>query len=433
MKRVNVRLSTYTADVSGVCSALYELGGMTVIHDPSGCNSTYNTHDEPRWYDRDSLVFISGLSQMDAVMGNDQKLIDDIIHAASYLKPAFISLVRTPVPLMTGTDFEGIAREISAKTGIPAFAFPTTGMESYISGVDMALTAVAEHLVKCPEEAAAALKESAAESVKAVAGPEKDAAAVVKKPGKKYINLLGVTPLDFSVNSTLSSMRRFFAEKGYEVLTAMCMDMKDKDLEKVPYADLNLVVSSAGVGAAKVLYSRFGTAWLAGVPVGAGREELIERMNTCLEQGRKPSPDGCLNGSLDSCLDDCPDGCPEDADGKMRTKEARDRVIIGEPVISASVARAMELSRGIRPSVICPFSIPHRIPGINCDILESEEELRDRLAGMTEVTADPIYRAVCPDGADFISLPHEAFSGRIYRRQIPDLLYFADRGNDRSI
>ena len=50
----------YTADVSGVCSALYELGGMTVMHDPSGCNSTYNTHDEIRWYDQDSLIYISG-------------------------------------------------------------------------------------------------------------------------------------------------------------------------------------------------------------------------------------------------------------------------------------------------------------------------------------------------------------------------------------
>ena len=34
MKQVSVTLSTYTADVSGVCSALYELGGMVVIHDP---------------------------------------------------------------------------------------------------------------------------------------------------------------------------------------------------------------------------------------------------------------------------------------------------------------------------------------------------------------------------------------------------------------
>ena len=33
-------IPVYTADVSGVCSALYELGGMTVMHDPSGCNST---------------------------------------------------------------------------------------------------------------------------------------------------------------------------------------------------------------------------------------------------------------------------------------------------------------------------------------------------------------------------------------------------------
>ena len=50
-------IPVYTADVSGVCSALYELGGMTVMHDPSGCNSTYNTHDEIRWYDQDSLIF----------------------------------------------------------------------------------------------------------------------------------------------------------------------------------------------------------------------------------------------------------------------------------------------------------------------------------------------------------------------------------------
>ena len=27
-------IPVYTADVSGVCSALFELGGMTVMHDP---------------------------------------------------------------------------------------------------------------------------------------------------------------------------------------------------------------------------------------------------------------------------------------------------------------------------------------------------------------------------------------------------------------
>ena len=111
-------IPVYTADVSGVCSALYELGGMTVMHDPSGCNSTYNTHDELRWYDQDSLIFISGLTEIDAVMGNDRKFIDDIEHAARELHPKFIALAGSPIPFMNGTDFPAIARVIEAETGI---------------------------------------------------------------------------------------------------------------------------------------------------------------------------------------------------------------------------------------------------------------------------------------------------------------------------
>ena len=80
-------LSTYAADVSGVCSALYEMGGMTVMHDASGCNSTYNTHDEPRWYDMPSMVYISALSETEAMLGDESKIIDDISEAALELKP----------------------------------------------------------------------------------------------------------------------------------------------------------------------------------------------------------------------------------------------------------------------------------------------------------------------------------------------------------
>ena len=83
LKRINRILPVYAADISGVCSALYELGGMTVMHDASGCNSTYTTHDEPRWYSMDSMVYISALSELEAVMGDDDKLVRDIV-AVSY-------------------------------------------------------------------------------------------------------------------------------------------------------------------------------------------------------------------------------------------------------------------------------------------------------------------------------------------------------------
>ena len=55
--KVYTKLPVYSGDVSGVASALYELGGMVVIHDPSGCNSTYNTHDEIRWFTQPSFNF----------------------------------------------------------------------------------------------------------------------------------------------------------------------------------------------------------------------------------------------------------------------------------------------------------------------------------------------------------------------------------------
>ena len=125
MKQTQAFLSTYTADVSGVCSALFELGGMTVMHDASGCNSTYNTHDAPRWYDMDSLVFISGLSELEAVLGDDEKLIEDTVRAAKELSPRFIALAGTPIPMITGCDLAAIAREIESRSGVPSLSPPT--------------------------------------------------------------------------------------------------------------------------------------------------------------------------------------------------------------------------------------------------------------------------------------------------------------------
>ena len=91
-QQVFSHIPVYTGDVSGAASALYELGGLLAIHDPSGCNSTYNTHDEIRWYDEESLIFISGLKESDALLGRDDVFIQDIISAAKRLSPEFIAI-----------------------------------------------------------------------------------------------------------------------------------------------------------------------------------------------------------------------------------------------------------------------------------------------------------------------------------------------------
>ena len=211
MKRSYKIIPIYTADVSGVCSALYELGGMTVMHDPSGCNSTYNTHDEIRWYDQDSMIYISGLTEIDAVMGNDEKLICDIEIAAEELKPKFIALAGSPIPYMNGTDFEAIAKILEQDLGIPAFSVPTNGMHDYVYGVGRAL----------------------AEIAKRIEGK--------REVTPKSVNLLGVTPLDFGPQEHVDALIQNVEQAGWKVLSTWAMGDTLENLARAPEAEVNLV------------------------------------------------------------------------------------------------------------------------------------------------------------------------------------------------
>lgn len=461
MKQVSVTLSTYTADVSGVCSALYELGGMVVIHDPSGCNSTYNTHDEPRWYDMDSLVFISGLSQMDAIMGNDDKFIQDIVRAAKELKPRFIALVRTPIPLMTGTDFEGIARVIKKQTGIPVFYFPTSGMHSYVSGAGMALATVARKLVlpnsvNTPnivehpmQDKLEVLTEKESEhSVQSREKRLKSGAAkkiienVESKPGstKIKINILGATPLDFSVNSTLDSIKEFLS-RHFEIISTFAMGSTIEEIQKAGEADVNLVISSVGFPAAKVLEERFATPYIIGTPVkefaNIIAEQLIDAAWTKQSRSayfsvspKKECIENIDNEPIVASAEILPEAKKMENTENIETHRAaiakskfiNPVYIIGEAVISQSLKAALALKHGVNATVICPLETEPDYIAKDVLLLSSEEEIKEAIAEAQTVIADPIYKTICSEKTNFISLPHEAFSGRIYRKEIPNLM-----------
>ena len=237
-------LSTYSADTFGVCSALFELGGMVIMHDASGCNSTYTTHDEPRWYDMDSLLYITGLSEIEAIMGDDDKLIRDIVDAANGLHPKFIALCGTPIPTMIGTDFAAVAKVIENRTGIPAIGIPTTGMNPYTHGIDMALTMLSERFVQ--------------------------AAEVIPHTA----NILGLTPLDFSTNGQDAAIAKAVEEQGYTVLSRWAMGSSLEELSQAAAAEMNFVCSSAALNL-KIHEKTF--IWLGSKTLSdkAGRAERI--------------------------------------------------------------------------------------------------------------------------------------------------------------
>ena len=418
MKQTARIISTYSADVMGVSSALFELGGMTIMHDASGCNSTYTTHDEPRWYDMDSMVYISGLSEMEAIMGDDEKLISDIVDAAEVLKPAFIAIAGTPIPTMTGFDFEAVASVIEHRTGIPCFGFPTTGMNTYIHGVSMAFAGIAERFVDDPEDS----KNSEGNTLQMSA---RKLASVLDsccmKPNGIKVNVLGLTPLDFSVNGTDESIVQWLEREGFEVVSKWAMGCSLDDIRRSAEADVNLVVSAAGYGAARVLYERFGMPYAIGFPVGNDlpgllADQIILNVKKLKEQGGAKTFESAeisvdsgvfLNGNAGK-------------DGS--TYEKGFAAVIGEGVTSLSLAGTIELECGIPAKVLCATECPEGILR-ECDrMTPDEDDIIPELEGAAFVIADPMYKPIVPQGVKFISLPSEAFSGRLYRAEIPNLV-----------
>lgn len=358
----------YTSDVSGVCSALYELGGMVVIHDPSGCNSTYNTHDEIRWYDQDSLIFISGLTEIDAVMGNDEKFLSDIKETAGELHPKFIALVSSPIPFMNGTDFPALSKVFETETGIPAFAVPTNGMHDYVYGAGKALEEIARRFV--PEQ------------------------MEDRNGSERTVNLLGATPLDFGPISKVEELKKNLEQYGWKTISTWAMGDSLEDLAQAGKAEMNLVISSVGLMAAKMLKEKYGTPYVIGTPY----KEYAERISEALEKRIQ--------------IPAIEDRRRENLQGTGNSEKII--TLIGEPVTIGSLAAIIERRHHYKTRILCPLENAEGLLGEHDLKICGEEEMENALKNAQIVVADPLYRPICPIECEFYERAHIAFSGRMF-------------------
>ena len=380
MRIVKRVLSTYSADNFGVCSALYELGGLVVMHDASGCNSTYNTHDEPRWYNMDSLVFISGLTEKNAIFGNDDKLISDLVTAAHEFHPRFIAVCGGPLPHIIGTDFRAVAKAVERQCGIPTFGFQTNGMDSYISGAGQALEALVSMMPERKDDT---------------------------NTGSAKVNILGVTPLDFSMNGSVEELRKLLERKGFKVGSTWAMGDDLDHLLKSADASVNLVVSAVGLRAAAAMEKKFGIPYVVGLPAG---KKVTERI---VDELRRKA--ACDRGHIEYAAEpQNPEQC-----------QNADILIIGEPVQSLAIRETLSVSFGTEHTrIISPMhGLPKEIISLGCEKVELEDKLREACASSKHVIADPLYARLLPNERDkFIFLPHVAYSGRYYENEVPVLI-----------
>ncbi len=431
--QTHVFTSTYTADVSGVCSALYELGGMTVIHDPSGCNSTYSTHDEPRWFDTDSLMFVSGLDEMTAVLGDDNVLIDDVTHAVRDLKPRFVTLCSGSIPHIIAFDCKGVAHLLEKRTGVPMLPVATTGNRSYVAGVGAALTEWVKRFADSSENpyrvSSSGNPDCSANTLEGAAGPDAGGAA----PSDAFsVNLLGVTPLDFSINGNVDAMRKVFEDAGIPVNCCAAMGESFDSLRHIFRASVNVVVSSCGRRLARYMEQTAGIPYVEGTPIGAyGAARLPELAKEAYKKKRASSagasgtagketaarPDSLRmllakkkGDSEGICLwkGNPAHDCWDVPDGQI--------LIIGEEVFAQSLTAAInqltpDCRHGLQAFAVWP-DVDHGFP---------EDVLAELIRKSRYIIGDPLYRTIPHDSAQntFVDFPHEAYSGRIFRDRIP--------------
>ena len=444
--QTHVFTSTYTADVSGVCSALYELGGMTVIHDPSGCNSTYSTHDEPRWFDTDSLMFVSGLDEMTAVLGDDNVLIDDVTHAVRDLKPRFVTLCSGSIPHIIAFDCKGVAHLLEKRTGVPMLPVATTGNRSYVAGVGAALTEWVKRFADSLESpyrvGSSGSPDCSASTLEGAVGP--DAFSV---------NLLGVTPLDFSINGNVDAMRKVFEDAGIPVNCCAAMGESFDSLRHIFRASVNVVVSSCGRRLARYMEQTAGIPYVEGTPIGAyGATRLPELAKEAYEK-KWASLEGDSHGAMDGASGTAASTSAQGASGSAELPSSRGAsgslrmllakkkgdsegihlwkgnpaherwdvpdgqvLIIGEEVFAQSLAAAInqltpDCRHRLHAFAVWP-DVDHGFP---------EDVLAELIRKSRYIIGDPLYRTIPHDSKQntFVDFPHEAYSGRIFRNQIP--------------
>lgn len=193
MGQLCIYLTPFASDYSGVCSVLFDLDCMTAINDASCCTSHYVFYDEPRWSVRVRPLFSTALRNIDAILGNDEKIVANICKAASSIDTEMLAVVGTPVPAIIGMDTEGIASEIEFRTGKPCFGFNSSGFHYYDMGIVQAGKALIDRFAEPAE------------------------------PVQGRVNIVGMTPLDFGANGNSEDFAALLEGARLEKWARICL------------------------------------------------------------------------------------------------------------------------------------------------------------------------------------------------------------------
>lgn len=238
MKGLRKYIPPFAPDQSGAAAVLYNLGGIIVICDAGGCAGNVCGFDEPRWALGKSSIFSAGLRDMDAILGRDDRLVAKLADTAKKIEAKFAAVIGTPVPSVIATDYNAIRRMAEKKLQIPVITIETTGMDLYDAGAEKAYLKIFKTFAKDG-----------------------------LKVERENVGVIGAIPLDVSDLKAADKIEAALKAGGFKNVCCYGMGADLSEVEAAGSAAKNIVVSPAGLKAARYLKQRFGTPYEAAYPL----------------------------------------------------------------------------------------------------------------------------------------------------------------------
>lgn len=375
----------FAPDQSGATAVLFSLGGIVVICDAGGCAGNICGFDEPRWFTEKSAVFSAALRDIDAILGRDERLVQKLEEATSFIDAKFAAIIGTPVPAVIGTDFRALRRMAERRLGIAVTAIDSTGIGLYDEGEAKAYIALLS----------AFAEENCSHSFDT--------------------GVFGATPLNLPYKGYEEELKSQLEQK-YGTVSLFTGENGIEDLKNAAAARLNIAVSTSGIKACEYLKQRFGTEYRIEFPVGT----------QCLITDYKIPITNC-GVSYAHELDEKQKNGQRVTNDEQRTTASQSStfntqhstLIIHQQILANSARNALE-EQGESADVATWFTL-NRNYARAADIQIREEDeffalLRERK--YSRIIADPIFKRCLADfDGEFIPVSHYACSGELFAGQ----------------
>ena len=389
MARLAHLLPPFASDYVGACSALFAGDCLAVIVDASCCTRTYVEYDESRWDECHSGALSAQLRHIEAITGDDRRIVEQACDIVWRYRPGFFALVGTPVPALVGLDLDGIAREVGRETGTACLAVSTTGFATYERGMGRAI----ERLV-----GRFALGGNARRDAGDAAGRDHTGA---DRPLR--VNVFGTNPLDVAGLPT-GGVERELASRRWQVVCNVPEAYDRSSLALAPTADATLVTSVAGLPAARLLERERGIPFACAFPFGVYGADRAARKLACAagrpgREGAGPGPDG---------------GAPAGEPAVL---------VVGDQVVADSLRGALVEGGIDAPVAVGTFFSRDGAPIGACDVaFRGEADLGEWLEAHPRcaLVGDPLLERL-PQARDrpFVPWVHPAVSSRLFRDRAP--------------